>query len=113
MTKALEFQRWLRAVGPRTRKEIHDAGWTNFTGKTFARMLACGAIVAKRDFNPRSEVQYARTITTLYGAGPVDYQPHRGRKPGSGGTTDEGIENMRVTKAVQLLERRGYTVTPP
>lgn len=113
MTKALEFQRWLRAVGPRTRKEIEAAGWANFTGKTFERMLACGAIVAKRDINPRSEVRYARAITTLYSAGTVDYQPRRGRKPGDGGTTTEGIENMRITKAVQLLERRGYTVTPP
>lgn len=113
MTKALEFQRWLRSVGPRTKKEILEAGWRNFTGKTYDRMLACGAIIATREYNPRSEVRYARMITTLYSAGPVDYQPHRGRKPGDGGTTAEGIENMRVTKAIQLLERRGYTVTKP
>jgi hypothetical protein len=113
MTKAYELQKWLREVGPRTRKEIEEAGFRNFTGKTFDRMLAVGAIVGVRTYNPRSEVRYARTITTLYGAGDIDYLPVRGRRTGSSGATPEGLENMRVTKAIQLLERRGYKVTPP
>jgi hypothetical protein len=113
MTRAFELQRWLRAVGPRTAKEIEEAGFRNFKGKTRLRMMACGAIVMLEDYNPRSEVKYARSITTMYRAGDVDYLPPRGRKPGYGGTTADGIENMRVTKAIQLLKRRGYTVTLP
>lgn len=109
MTKAFEFQKFLRENGPKSFKEIRDAGFRNFTGKTRERMLSCGAITTYTGPNPHSEGRYARIITTLYMAGDEDYKPPRGRRLGT--NTASLMEAAKVGKWIKALEARGYTVT--
>lgn len=112
MTKAFELQQWLRKNGAATAAEIKAAGFVNFSGLTRKRMIAFGALEAYEGPNPHSAAKHARVVTTFYQATDVDYLPHRGAKKGSS-VSPAVKEASVVARAVSVLEKRGYVVTPP
>lgn len=111
-TKAFALQKWLRAHGPASMREIREAGWRCFCGKTYARMLAYGAVEKFMAANEHSDRRWAHFVVLMYRATDKDYTPHRGMTKGVK-RSRESVERAKETRSINVLRGLGYTVIPP